>query len=174
MVSKVFWVVSFPRCTAGPQHCWDHARALHMVPKSYGLYPSHDTLQVPTFLGPRTRITHGFQSFFGLYPSHDALQAHHCWDHARALHMVSKVLWLVSFSRYTAGPNIVGTTHAHYTWFPKFFWVVSFPRCTAGPPLLGPRTRITHGFQSLMGCILPTMHCRSQHCLELLHPFAHH
>ena len=25
-----------------------------------------------------------------------------------------------------------------------------------------------------MGCILPTMHCRSQHCWELLHPFAHH
>ena len=23
-----------------------------------------------------------------------------------------------------------------------------------------------------MGCILPTMHCRSQHCWELLHPFA--
>ena len=26
----------------------------------------------------------------------------------------------------------------------------------------------------LMGCMLPTMHCRSQHCWELLHPFAHH
>ena len=25
-----------------------------------------------------------------------------------------------------------------------------------------------------MGCILPTMHCRSQTCWELLHPFAHH
>ena len=36
---------------------------------------------------------------------------------------------------------------------------------------MGPRTRITHGLQSLMGCILPTMHCRSQQCLEL---FAHH
>ena len=31
---------------------------------------------------------------------------------------------------------------------------------------------ITHGLQRLMGCILPTMHCRSQHCWELLHPFA--
>ena len=40
--------------------------------------------------------------------------------------------------------------------------------------LLGPRTLITHGLQRLMGCILPTMHCRSQHCWELLHPFAHH
>ena len=43
--------------------------------------------------------------------------------------------------------NIVGTTQAHYT-------------CP--------------GLQSLMGCILPTMHCRSQHCWELLHPFVHH
>ena len=40
--------------------------------------------------------------------------------------------------------------------------------------LLGPRTLITHGLQRLMGCILPMMHCRSQHCWELLHPFAHH
>ena len=45
---------------------------------------------------------------------------------------------------------------------------------TALPTLLGPRTLITHGLQRLMGCILPTMHCRSQHCWELLHPFAHH
>ena len=46
--------------------------------------------------------------------------------------------------------------------------------CAALPTLLGPRTLITHGLQRLMGCILPTMHCRSQHCWELLHPFAHH
>ena len=32
----------------------------------------------------------------------------------------------------------------------------------------------THGLQTLMGCILPTMHCRSQYCWELLHPLAHH
>ena len=43
---------------------------------------------------------------------------------------------------------------------------------TALPTLLGPR--ITHGLQRLRGCILSTMHCRSQHCWELLHPFAHH
>ena len=40
--------------------------------------------------------------------------------------------------------------------------------------IVGPRTLITHGLQRLMGCILPTMHCRSQHCWELLHPFADH
>ena len=33
----------------------------------------------------------------------------HCWGHARSLHMVSKDLWVVSFSRCTAGPNIVGS-----------------------------------------------------------------
>ena len=37
--------------------------------------------------------------------------------------------------------------------------------------LLGPRMCIIHGLQSLMGCILPTMHCRSQYCWELLHLF---
>ena len=33
----------------------------------------------------------------------------HCWGHARAWHIVSKVLWVVSFPRCTAGPNIVGS-----------------------------------------------------------------
>ena len=31
----------------------------------------------------------------------------HCWGHAPALHMISKVLWIVSFPQWTAGPNIV-------------------------------------------------------------------
>ena len=44
--------------------------------------------------------------------------------------------------------------------------------CTALPTLLGPRTLITHLLQRLMSCILPTMHCRSKTCWELLHPFA--
>ena len=44
--------------------------------------------------------------------------------------------------------------------------------CTALPTLLGPRTLIAHGLQRLMGCILPTMHYRSQYCWELLRPFA--
>ena len=43
---------------------------------------------------------------------------------------------------------------------------------TAHPKLWRPRTRITNGLR-LMGCILPTMHCRSQHCWEASHPFAH-
>ena len=39
--------------------------------------------------------------------------------------------------------------------------------------IVGATHGIAHGLQRLMGCILPTMHCRSQHCCELLHPFAH-
>ena len=33
------------------QHCWGHVRSLRMVTKTYGLYPSHDALQVSTLLG---------------------------------------------------------------------------------------------------------------------------
>ena len=33
----------------------------------------------------------------------------HCWGHARSLRMVYKDLWVVSFPRCTAGPNIVGS-----------------------------------------------------------------
>ena len=47
--------------------------------------------------------------------------------------------------RLHSSSNIVGATNVHYAWFTK-----------------------------TLGCILPTMHCRSQHCWELLHPFAHH
>ena len=33
----------------------------------------------------------------------------HCWRLARTLHMVSKVLWVVTFPQCTAGTNIVGS-----------------------------------------------------------------
>ena len=33
----------------------------------------------------------------------------HCWGHARSLPMVYKDLWVVSFPRCTAGPNIAGS-----------------------------------------------------------------
>ena len=35
----------------------------------------------------------------------------HCWGHSRPLHMVSKVLGVVSFPRCTASPNIVGSCY---------------------------------------------------------------
>ena len=54
---------------------------------------------------------------------------------------VAQQCWI----RLHSSSNIVGATHAHYTWL-----------------------------QRLMSCILPTMHFRSQTCWELLHPFAHH
>ena len=44
-------------------------------------------------------------------------------------------------------------------------------RLHSSPNIVG-ATLITHGLERLMGCILPTMHCRFQHCWELLHPFA--
>ena len=34
-----------------------------------------------------------------------------CWGHARRLHMIFKDLWVVSFPRCTAGPNIVGSCY---------------------------------------------------------------
>ena len=46
--------------------------------------------------------------------------------------------------------------------------------CTALPTLLGLHMLITHGLQRVLGCILPTMHCGSQRCWELLHPFTPH
>ena len=36
--------------------------------------------------------------------------AQQCWGHARSLRMVYKDLWVVSFPRCTAGPNIVSPT----------------------------------------------------------------
>ena len=44
--------------------------------------------------------------------------------------------------------------------------------CTVLPTLLGPRTLIPHGLQRLMGCIFPTVHCRSQTCCIRLHTTA--
>ena len=44
------------------------------------------------------------QISLNLFP---ALLFQHCWGHAFALHLVSKVLWVVSFPRCTACPNIV-------------------------------------------------------------------
>ena len=46
-------------------------------------------------------------------------------------------------------------------------WIRLHSSSLALPTLLGPRTRNKHGLESLMGCILLTLHCRSQHCWEL-------
>ena len=47
---------------------------------------------------------------------------------------VAQQCWI----RLHSSSNIVGATHAHYTWFTKtYFWLVSFPLCTAGPKIVG-------------------------------------
>ena len=43
----------------------------------------------------------------------------HCWGRARSLRMVYKDLWVVSFPRCTAGPNIVGNCCICCTPLPK-------------------------------------------------------
>ena len=53
---------------------------------------------------------------------------------------------------------------------PQRGWI----RLHSSSNIVGPYTLITHGVQRLMGCIFPTMHCRSQTGWELFHPFAHH
>ena len=60
--------------------------------------------QLSTFLLFRDRRSVAQQCWIRL---HMLLQ--HCWGHARSLCMVYKDLWVVSFPRCTAGPNIVGS-----------------------------------------------------------------
>ena len=87
----------------------------------------------------------------------------HCWGHARALQMVSKDLWVVSFPGCTAGPNIVGSCciRLHTTANTN----ATTPNIV-GPTLLGVVASVCTP--------LPTPTRNSQHCWELLHPFAHH
>ena len=58
--------------------------------------------QLPTFLLLRDRWSVALQCWIGLHSSFQ-----HCWGYASALHMVYKVLRVVSFPRCTADPNIV-------------------------------------------------------------------
>ena len=51
------------------QHCWGHTHSLRMVYKTYGLYPSHDALQVPTLLGVVASI----------YRQHERNNSQCCW-----------------------------------------------------------------------------------------------
>ena len=61
--------------------------------------------QLPTFLLFCDRRSVAQQCWIRLQTSSNI----NCWGHARRLHMVFKVLWVVSFPRCTAGPNIVGS-----------------------------------------------------------------
>ena len=99
---------------------------------------------------------------------------------------------------FHSSSNIVGATHVHYAWFTKSLWVVSFPRCTAGPNIVGsccirlqttantPQQLPTLLAQQCWELLHPFAHeplptrtqqlptLLAQHCWELLHPFAHH
>ena len=61
--------------------------------------------QLPTFLLFRDRRSVASATL--LDPIAQLFQ--HCWGHASALHVISKVLWVVSFPWCTAGPNVVGS-----------------------------------------------------------------
>ena len=79
------------------------------------------------------------------------------------------LLGVVAQSLEPITPNI-----SVVSWSPKRSTTMLEPFCTARLTFLGPRALITKGFQRVMGCILPTMQCRPQHCWDMLHPFAHH
>ena len=107
-----------------------------------------------------------------------ANNSQHCW----MLHVASvytpccMLLYVVvcCWAKFETGQTFQPTT-PNISFVPRSLkraqkcWIAV---CTALPTLLGPRTLITHGLQRLMGFILPTMHCRSQHCWEF--QFAHH
>ena len=86
-VAQQCWIPAFVQIF---QHCQGHARALHMVSfkftMSYGLYPSHDALQVPTLLGVVAPVCTQLPT-----RTH---QRQHCWANnvessLRPLHLLS-------------------------------------------------------------------------------------
>ena len=79
-------------------------------------------------------------------------------------------------AKFETGQTFQPTTSniSFVPWSPKRSAIMLDPFAQLFQHCWGRRTLITHGLQRLMRCILPTMHCRSQHCWELLYPFAHH
>ena len=90
----------------------------------------------------------------------------HCWGRARSLRMVYKDLWVVSFPRCTAGPNIVEsccirlhtTANKHVT-----------THNIVGATMLGVVASVCTPLPTSTKQ-LPTL--LAQQCWELLHPFA--
>ena len=72
--------------------------------------------QLPTFLLFRDRRSVA-QQFWIRLPQ----LFQHCWSHAHLLHIVCKVLWVVSFPRCTTSPNIDGSfcSHLHTILVPR-------------------------------------------------------
>ena len=92
----------------------------------------------------------------------------HCWGHARSLRMVYKDLWVVSFPRWTAGLNIVGsccirlhtTANSHAT-------TVNIVDATMLGVVASVCTPLPTHTQQLSTLL-------TQQCWELLRLFAHH
>ena len=84
----------------------------------------------------------------------------HCW----LLHVASVCTPCYMLLGVGAQSNFWANNFQHF-----FCSMIVGSVCTALPTFLGPRKRITHGLQSFMGCILSTIHCRSQLCWEFLH-----
>ena len=79
--------------------CWMLLRVVAQSLKPVKLFSQ----QLPTFLLFHDRWSVAQQCWIRLYSSSNIL------GHARSLRMVYKDLWVVSFPRCTAGPNIVGS-----------------------------------------------------------------
>ena len=94
-----------------PQHCW-------MLHDASVCTPCCMLLRVVGSYWNRSAYwTNNFQNFFCSVITKRSTTIldsfaqlfQHCWGHEPALHMVSKVFWVVSFPRCTAGPNIAGS-----------------------------------------------------------------
>ena len=87
--------------------CWMLLRVVAQSLKPVKLFSQ----QLPTFLLFRDRQSVAQQCWIRLHNSSNIVEA------ARALRIVYKDLWVVSFPRRTAGPNIVGNCciHLHTT-----------------------------------------------------------
>ena len=69
--------------------------------------------QLPIFLLFRDRRRVAQQCWIRLHCSSNIVGATHAH-----IHMISKVVWDVSFPRYTAGPNLAGSCYIHCTPLP--------------------------------------------------------
>ena len=84
--------------------CWMLLRVVAQSLKPVKLFSQ----QLPTFLLFRDRRSIAQQCWIRLPQLFQ-----HCWSHAHVLYIVCKVLWVVSFPRCTARPNIDGSCCSH-------------------------------------------------------------
>ena len=112
------------------QHCWMLAVASVITRCCMFFRVVHVGSCSAKFETPSNFLANNSQHFFCLLLKPFAQLFQHCWGHLRALQMVSKVLWLVSFPRCTAGPDIVES------FFDRFHSTANTDATT--PNILGP------------------------------------